>query len=65
MHFNAHVFGLKKWIGLEYAHGWLNIIYSTVKSVNLGIEYVYGERETFENLKGIDNRFNVMMSYDF
>lgn len=49
----------------ELWQGWLNTIYSPVKSVNLGIEYVYGERETFENLKGVDNRFNMMMSYDF
>lgn len=49
----------------ELWQGWLNTIYSPVKSVNLGIEYVYGERETFESLRGIDNRFNVMMSYDF
>lgn len=45
--------------------GWVNMIYQPVTKVNVGVEYVYGERETFNELKGKDNRLNLMVSYDF
>ena len=35
------------------------------KSIDFGLEYVYGQRETFNDLSGVDNRFNMMISYDF
>ncbi|MDC4645666.1 DcaP family trimeric outer membrane transporter [Acinetobacter baumannii] len=45
--------------------GWVNALYNPYKPITLGIEYVYGERETFDNRNGIDNRFNMIASYDF
>lgn len=45
--------------------GWVNVLYNPYKPITLGIEYVYGERETFDNRNGIDNRFNMIASYDF
>ncbi|WP_151766016.1 DcaP family trimeric outer membrane transporter [Acinetobacter colistiniresistens] len=49
----------------ELWQGWINAMYNPYKPITLGVEYVYGERETFEGRKGIDNRFNMMASYDF
>lgn len=45
--------------------GWANAIYSPFKSIDFGLEYVYGQRETFNDQTGVDNRFNMMISYDF
>jgi len=45
--------------------GWINAIYNPYKPVTFGVEYVYGERETFNNRTGVDNRFNMMAIYDF
>lgn len=45
--------------------GWVNAIYNPVKPVSLGLEYVYGQRETFDGRNGIDNRVNMMAIYDF
>ncbi|MCH7338556.1 DcaP family trimeric outer membrane transporter [Acinetobacter higginsii] len=45
--------------------GWINAMYNPYKPITLGVEYVYGERETFDGRNGIDNRFNMMASYDF
>jgi len=45
--------------------GWINAMYNPYKPVTFGVEYVYGERETFNNRTGIDNRFNMMAIYDF
>lgn len=49
----------------ELKQGWINIFYNPVKPVSFGIEYMYGERETFNAQKGIDNRFNFTAIYDF
>ena len=35
--------------------GWLNVMYSPVTPVTFGVEYIYGERETFSGVKGKDN----------
>ncbi len=40
-------------------------MYNPYKPVTFGVEYVYGERETFNNRTGVDNRFNMMAIYDF
>ena len=45
--------------------GWINLFYNPVKPINLGIEYMYGERKTFTDQKGIDNRVNFTAIYDF
>ena len=41
------------------------MFYNPVKPINLGIEYMYGERKTFTDQKGIDNRVNFTAIYDF
>lgn len=45
--------------------GWGNIYYKPANPLLFGIEYVYGERETFTNLTGKDSRINLMASYNF
>ncbi|OAL84046.1 DcaP family trimeric outer membrane transporter [Acinetobacter terrae] len=45
--------------------GWFNMMYNPVKPITLGMEYVYGERETVEGKTGKDNRLEVMAKYDF
>lgn len=49
----------------ELTEGWINLFYNPVKPINLGIEYMYGERKTFTDQKGIDNRVNFTAIYDF
>ena len=49
----------------ELWQGWINALYNPYKPITLGMEYVYGERETFDGRNGIDNRINMMASYDF
>lgn len=49
----------------ELTEGWINLFYNPVKSINLGVEYMYGERKTFTDQKGIDNRVNFTAIYDF
>ena len=49
----------------ELKEGWINLFYNPVKPINLGIEYMYGERKTFTDQKGIDNRVNFTAIYDF
>ncbi|OTG92769.1 DcaP-like protein [Acinetobacter sp. ANC 3832] len=49
----------------ELKEGWINIFYNPVKTVNFGAEYMYGERKTFTDEKGIDNRLNFTAIYDF
>jgi len=44
---------------------WINAFYTPVPAVNVGIEYMYGERETFNDNKGIDNRINATVAYSF
>lgn len=45
--------------------GWINMFYNPVKPVTFGMEYIYGERQTFDDKKGIDNRVNFTAIYDF
>lgn len=49
----------------ELWQGWINAMYNPYKPITFGVEYVYGERETFDGRNGIDNRVNMMASYDF
>lgn len=49
----------------ELQQGWLNVLYSPVKPITFGAEYVYGQRETFAGVKGTDNRVELMAKYDF
>lgn len=49
----------------ELRQGWINAMYNPYKPITFGVEYVYGERETFDGRNGIDNRVNMMASYDF
>lgn len=54
----------------EVEQAWINFIYSPVKPVDLGIEYINGKRETFaQNAAGEtkfkDNRVGVMARYNF
>lgn len=49
----------------ELKEGWINMFYNPVKPINLGVEYMYGERKTFTDQKGIDNRVNFTAIYDF
>lgn len=49
----------------ELKEGWINLFYNPVKPISLGIEYMYGERKTFTNHKGIDNRMNFILTYNF
>lgn len=45
--------------------GFVNVQYKPVTPVTVGVEYVHGERETFNNQKGKDNRVGFMASYAF
>ncbi|QPF39054.1 TMF family protein [Acinetobacter sp. TTH0-4] len=44
---------------------WINMFYTPVKTLNFGVEYMYGERKTFNDLTGKDNRINFTAIYDF
>lgn len=43
----------------------VNVNYNPVKPVTVGVEYVYGERETFKGAKGTDERVGFMAKYAF
>lgn len=49
----------------QLAEGWINMFYNPYKPLNLGVEYMYGERKTFDNRTGEDNRVNFTAIYDF
>lgn len=44
---------------------WINMFYTPVKTLNFGVEYMYGERKTFNDLTGKDSRVNFTAIYDF
>lgn len=46
---------------LEHIH--LNTIWAVTKEFDLGLEYAYGGRKTFENYKGTVNRVTLMLRY--
>lgn len=44
---------------------WLNVLYSPVKPLTFGAEYVYGKRDTVSDLTGKENHVGFMAKYDF
>lgn len=44
---------------------WANLIYTPVKPIDLGVEYVNGKRETFAGQSIKDNRVGLMAKYNF
>jgi hypothetical protein len=44
---------------------WINVVYSPVKPIEFGLEYVNGERKTFDGDKYKDNRIGMMAKYSF
>ncbi|MGE8645493.1 DcaP family trimeric outer membrane transporter [Acinetobacter vivianii] len=44
---------------------WINFIYTPVKPIDLGVEYVNGKRETFAGQSYKDNRVGLMAKYSF
>jgi len=49
----------------EMQQAWLNLVYSPVKPLEFGVEYVNGERKTFDNEKFKENRIGLMSKYSF
>ena len=49
----------------ELMEGWINMFYTPIKPINIGVEYMYGQRKTFDNKVGENNRINVTAIYDF
>lgn len=45
--------------------GWLYMMYNPVTPITFGLEYIYGERKTFNDQKGLDNRLEAMVRYNF
>ncbi|ENX58012.1 hypothetical protein MQH21_10435 [Acinetobacter genomosp. 16BJ] len=44
---------------------WINFIYSLVAPIDLGLEYINAQRETFAGEKYRDNRIGIMAKYTF
>lgn len=44
---------------------WINVIYSPVKPIDLGLEYINGKRDTFAGQSYKDNRIGLMAKYSF
>ncbi|WP_180059284.1 DcaP family trimeric outer membrane transporter [Acinetobacter sp. YH12128] len=49
----------------EVQQAWLNVIYTPVKPIDLGVEYVNGKREAFTGKTYKDNRVGLMAKYSF
>ncbi|WP_159516408.1 DcaP family trimeric outer membrane transporter [Acinetobacter sp. 18QD2AZ41W] len=49
----------------EVQQAWANMVYSPVKPLEFGVEYVNGERKEFNNKKFKDNRIGLMSKYSF
>lgn len=49
----------------EVQQAWINLIYSPVKPIDLGIEYLNGKRDTFAGQSFKDNRVGLMAKYNF
>lgn len=45
--------------------GWINMMYKPFKPITMGVEYVQGERQTFDDQQGDDQRVEMMVKYDF
>ena len=62
--------GIPSALNKDLWQAWANVFYSPVKPVSLGLEYTYGERETFstptmDSKTGEENRVNVVAIYNF
>lgn len=44
---------------------WINVVYSPVKPIELGVEYINGQRKTFNGQKFDDDRIGLMAKYSF
>lgn len=44
---------------------WINLVYSPVKPIELGVEYVNGQRKTFNGQTFDDDRIGLMAKYSF
>ena len=49
----------------EVYQAWINFIYSPVKPLDLGVEYINGKRDTFAGDSYRDNRVGLMAKYSF
>lgn len=49
----------------EVYQAWINFIYSPVKPLDLGVEYINGKRDTFDGDSYKDNRVGLMAKYSF
>ncbi len=49
----------------EVRQAWLNVIYTPAKPIDLGVEYINAERETFAGDSYKDNRVGLMARYNF
>ena len=49
----------------EVYQAWINFIYSPVKPLDLGVEYINGKRDTFAGESNKDNRVGLMAKYSF
>ncbi|RKG38166.1 DcaP family trimeric outer membrane transporter [Acinetobacter rongchengensis] len=49
----------------ELQQAWINLMYSPIAPLTFGVEYIYGERETFTGEKGKDSRLSTMVKYNF
>ena len=49
----------------EVYQAWINFIYSPVKPLDLGVEYINGKRDTFAGESKKDNRVGLMAKYSF
>lgn len=49
----------------EVYQAWINFIYSPVKPLDLGVEYINGKRDTFAGNSYKDNRVGFMAKYNF
>ena len=49
----------------EVYQAWINFIYSPVKPLDLGVEYINGKRDTFAGNTYKDNRVGLMAKYSF
>ncbi len=43
----------------------INVVYSPIKNVELGAEYIWGKRKTFTPETGTMSRFDLMGRYSF
>jgi hypothetical protein len=60
---NTRIIGLTHNRSIDSVHA--NIFWSPIESTNIGLEYIYGRRETDQGLHGEFNRFQAGFQYNF